>query len=120
MDGLRKVPDNIPNDKVLKDNLRKTSNRLFQTHLRNLIVLVSIIMKCLKNFLNKFNFKFIFKSSTENYKSGIFNNSLLRVLEKYEDIMNIILPTLEKNVEKLTVLFYLYVQNWKSFRDPIN
>ena len=50
----------------------------------------------LKEFLNKFNFKFIFKSSTENYKSGIFNNSLLRVLEKYEDIMNIILPTLKR------------------------
>ena len=69
----------------------------------------------LKEFLNKFNFKFIFKSSTENYKSGVFNNSLLRVLEKYEDIMNIILPTLERNVEKLTVLFYLYVQKQEKF-----
>ena len=69
----------------------------------------------LKEFLNKFNFKFIFKSSTENYKSGVFNNSLLRVLEKYEDIMNIILPTLERNVEKLIVLFYLYVQKQEKF-----
>ena len=45
-------------------------------------------------FLKKFNFNFIFKSSTENYKKGVFNNSLERVFEKLEDIMNIILPTL--------------------------
>ena len=54
----------------------------------------------LKEFLNKFNFKFIFKSSTENYKNGTFNNSLMRVLEKYEDIINIILPTLRQERRK--------------------
>ena len=54
----------------------------------------------LKDFLNKFNFKFIFKSSTENYKKGIFNNSLMRVLEKYDEIMNIILPTLREERRK--------------------
>ena len=54
----------------------------------------------LKQFLNKFNFKFTFKSSPRNYKKGIFNNSLLRVLEKYEDIMNIILPTLREERRK--------------------
>ena len=48
----------------------------------------------LKEFLKKFNFNFTFKSSTENYKKGVFNNSLIRVIEKYEEIMNIILPTL--------------------------
>ena len=47
----------------------------------------------LKNFLKSFNFNFNFKSSTENYKSGTFNNSLNRVLEKYDEIMEIILPT---------------------------
>ena len=54
----------------------------------------------LKDFLNKFNFKFNFKSSTENYKKGNFNNSLIRVLEKYDEIMNIILPTLRENRRK--------------------
>ena len=44
--------------------------------------------------------KFIFKSSTENYQKGIFNNSLIRVLEKYEEIMNIILPTLREERKK--------------------
>ena len=54
----------------------------------------------LKAFLKKFNFKFDFKSSTENYKNGVFNDSLMRVLEKYDEIMNIILPTLREERRK--------------------
>ena len=71
----------------------------------------------LKEFLKKFDFKFIFKSSTENYKKGTFNNSLIRVLEKYDEVMNIILPTLREERRKLIVHFYLFVQKqekcWK-------
>ena len=49
MDGLRKVPDNIPNDEVLKKILE---NRLliFRIHLENLKVLLNIIIQCLNNF----------------------------------------------------------------------
>ena len=60
----------------------------------------------LKEFLNKFNFKFTFKSSTENYKNGIFNKSLIRVAEKYEDVMNIILPTLREERRKTYCPFF--------------
>ena len=99
MDGLRKVPENIPNDEILKKNLGKPLTSIpdpfgkfksFGEHNNEM----------LKEFLNKFKFKFIFKSSTEIYKSGIFNSSLFRVLEKYEDIMNIILPTLREERRK--------------------
>ena len=99
MDGLRKVPDNIPNDEILKNNLGKPLTSIpdpfkkfnsFGEHNNEM----------LKEFFKKFNFKFIFKSSTENYKKGIFNNSLIRVLEKYEEIMNIILPTLREERRK--------------------
>jgi len=99
MDGLRKVPDNIPNDKVLHENLGKPLTSIpdpfnkfdsFGKHNNEM----------LKDFLNKFNFKFNFKSSTENYKNGRFNNSLMRVLEKYEEIMEIILPTLRSERKK--------------------
>ena len=99
MDGLRKVPENIPNDKILKENLGKPLTSIpdpfkkynsFGEHNNEM----------LKEFLNKFNFKFIFKSSTENYKKGIFNSSLMRVLEKYDEIMNIILPTLREERRK--------------------
>ena len=99
MDGLRKVPDNIPNEEVLKTNLGKPLTSIpdpfnkfksFGEHNN----------EKLKEFLKKFNFEFSFKSSTENYKKGVFNNSLMRVLEKYDEIMNIILPTLRKERQK--------------------
>ena len=99
MDGLRKVPDNIPNEEILKKNLGKPLTSIpdpfkkynsFGEHNN----------EKLKEFLNKFNFKFNFKSSTENYKKGIFNDSLIRVVEKYDEIMNIILPTLREERRK--------------------
>ncbi|RPH00582.1 MAG: lysine--tRNA ligase [Candidatus Pelagibacter sp. TMED153] len=99
MDGLRKIPDNIPNSEILRKNLGKPLTNIpdpfnkyksFGEHNNEM----------LKEFLKKFNFNFNFKSSTENYKKGVFNNSLIRVLEKYEEIMNIILPTLRDERKK--------------------
>jgi len=99
MDGLRKVPENVPNNKILHDNLGRPLTKIpdpfgkyqsFGEHNN----------EKLKEFLKKFNFTFTFKSSTENYKKGNFNNSLVRVLEKYDEIMNIILPTLGKERQK--------------------
>ncbi len=99
MDGLRKVPENIPNSEILENNLGKpltvipdpfNKYKSFGEHNN----------EKLKEFLTKFNFDYTFKSSTENYKKGNFNESLLRVLEKYDDIMNIILPTLREERRK--------------------
>ncbi len=99
MDGLRKVPENIPNHEILEKNLGKPLTSIpdpfkkfnsFGEHNNEL----------LKEFLKKFNFQFTFKSSTENYTKGVFNNSLMRVLEKYDEIMNIILPTLRNERRK--------------------
>ena len=99
MDGLRKVPENIPNDEILLKNLGKPLTSIpdpfgkfnsFAEHNNTM----------LKQFLKKFNFEFSFKSSTENYKNGKFNESLKRVAEKYEEIMNIILPTLRSERRK--------------------
>ena len=99
MDGLRKVPENIPNVEILKKNLGKPLTSIpdpfgkfnsFAEHNNTM----------LKEFLKKFNFEFSFKSSTENYKNGTFNESLKRVAEKYEEIMNIILPTLRSERRK--------------------
>ena len=99
MDGLRKVPDNIPNNEILKNNIGKPLSSIpdpfkkfksFSEHNNSM----------LKEFLKKFNFDFNFKSSTENYKNGTFNESLKRVAEKYDEIMNIILPTLRSERKK--------------------
>ena len=54
----------------------------------------------LKQFLNKFNFKYTFKSSTELYKSGYFNSTLKLILKNYQGIMDIIIPTLGKERQK--------------------
>ena len=99
MDGLRKVPDNIPNKEILEKNLHKPLTSIpdpfkkyssFGEHNNEM----------LKKFLDKFEFNYIFKSSTETYKQGLFNSALLLVLEKYEQIMEIILPTLGKERQK--------------------
>ncbi len=99
MDGLRKVPDNIPNKEVLKENLHKPLTNIpdpfekfksFGEHNNEM----------LKKFLNKFNFKYSFKSSTELYKSGNFNSTLKLILNNYKGIMDIILPTLGKERQK--------------------
>jgi lysyl-tRNA synthetase, class I len=99
MDGLRKVPDNIPDKNILEKNLHKPLTSIpdpfnkfksFGEHNNEM----------LKKFLNEFKFNYIFKSSTNNYKTGIFNDTLLLVLEKYEKIMEIILPTLGKERQK--------------------
>jgi len=99
MDGLRKIPDNIPNSKILHDNLGKPLTSIpdpfkkyksFGEHNNNLLI----------EFLKKFKFNFIFKSSTDNYKKGIFNNGIVKVLEKHDEIMNIILPTLRSERRK--------------------
>ncbi len=99
MDGLRKVPDNVPQKELLEKNLHKPLTRVpdpfekfnsFGEHNNEM----------LKNFLNNFNFKYSFKSSTLLYKSGFFNSSLQVILENYDEIMNIILPTLGKERQK--------------------
>jgi len=99
MDGLRKIPDNIPNKEILEKNLHKPLTSVpdpfkkfqsFGEHNNEM----------LKNFLNEFNFGYIFKSSTDTYKKGLFNGALLKVLEKYEEIMNIVLPTLGADRQK--------------------
>ena len=99
MDGLRKVPENIPNQELLSNNLHKPLTQVpdpfgkfnsFGEHNNEM----------LKKFLNKFNFEYNFKSSTNLYKNGIFNSTLQIILENYQGIMNIILPTLGKERQK--------------------
>ena len=99
MDGLRKVPDNIPNDEALKKNLGKPLTSI-PDPFKKFNSFGEYNNEMLKEFLKKFKFNFNFQSSTKNYKKGKFNHSLMRVLEKYEEIMDIILPTLRDERRK--------------------
>ena len=93
MDGLRKVPDNVPNKEMLARHLQMPltkipdpfgSNESFAYHNN----------ACLRTFLDQFGFDYDFVSSTEQYQSGAFDATLMRMLEKYDDVMNVILPTI--------------------------
>ena len=95
MDGLRKVPTNVPNQEMLTEYLNKPLSQVpdpFGTHesfgLHN--------NARLRDFLDSFGFDYEFASATDYYKSGRFDDALRRVLEKFDDILDIMLPTLRQ------------------------
>ena len=93
MDGLRKVPDNIPNKELVAAHLGKPLTRIpdpFGTHES----FGAHNNARLRSFLDTFGFDYEFKSSTELYASGAFDQALLQVLACYDEIMAIMLPTL--------------------------
>ncbi|WNO53774.1 lysine--tRNA ligase [Stakelama saccharophila] len=93
MDGLRKVPDNVPNQAMLAEHLGKPLTAIpdpFEkyesfAHHNNAM---------LRDFLDRYGFDYEFVSSTERYTSGAFDDALRNVLANYPAIMDIMLPTL--------------------------
>lgn len=93
MDGLRKVPTNIPNQELVGRHLGKPLTEIpdpfgkypsFGAHNNAM----------LRSFLDRFGFEYEFLSATECYRSGRFDAALRRVLECYDAVMAIMLPTL--------------------------
>lgn len=93
MDGLRKAPTNVPNQDMLKENLDKPLTKVpdpfgrFESfaHHNNAM---------LRDFLDRFGFEYEFFSASECYRSGAFDATLLKMLLCYDEVMDIILPTL--------------------------
>ncbi len=93
MDGLRKVPDNVPNKELLEPHLGKSLTSIpdpFGTHES----FGHHNNARLRAFLDQFGFDYEFKSATEMYQSGAFDQTLLKILEHYDAVTNVILPTL--------------------------
>ncbi|HEY3848457.1 MAG TPA: lysine--tRNA ligase [Acetobacteraceae bacterium] len=93
MDGLRKVPDNVPNRDMLAQYLGKPLTRIpdpFGTHES----FGAHNNARLRAFLDSFGFEYEFASSTDYYASGRFDAALIRILECYEKVIEVILPTL--------------------------
>ena len=93
MDGMRKVPDNVPNQDMLHANIQKPLTSVpdpfgefdsFGGHNNAM----------LRRFLDTFGFEYEFYSATEFYKSGQFDAVLKRAVEKYDDIMKVMLKSL--------------------------
>jgi len=95
MDGLRKVPDNIENKKVLADNLGKALTNIpdpFGTHAS----FGAHNNARLQAFLDDFGFDYEFVSSTDCYNSGRFDKALLEMLAKYDEVMKIMVASLRE------------------------
>src|SRR5215469_10786291 len=93
MDGLRKVPDNVPNQAMLREHLGKPLTSIpdpFGTH--NSFGAHNNAR--LKAFLDRFGFSYEFFSATECYRNGMFDAALLTVLAHYEAVRDVVLPTL--------------------------
>ena len=99
MDGLRKVPENIPNKKAILNYIGQPLTKVpdpfdlyssFGEHNN----------ARLQKFLDNFNFDYEFYSATDCYKSGLFDKNLLKVLKNYDEIKSIVLPTLGEERKK--------------------
>jgi lysyl-tRNA synthetase, class I len=99
MDGLRKVPDNVPNGDMLREHLGKPLTRIpdpFGTHEsfghhNNAM---------LRQFLDRFGFDYEFVSASDRYNSGAFDKALANVLAHFDAIMGVMLPTLREERRK--------------------
>ena len=95
MDGLRKVPDNIPNKQMVAQHLGQPLTKVpdpFGTHAS----FADHNNARLRAFLDQFGFNYEFLSSTACYTSGRFDQALLNVLAHFEQVMAIMLPSLRE------------------------
>jgi lysyl-tRNA synthetase class 1 len=99
MDGLRKVPENIPNQEMLAENLGRPltkipdpfgTNESFAHHNNS----------TLRTFLDRFGFDYEFVSATDCYTSGEFDSVIRKVLHGWDAIMGVMLPTLGEDRRK--------------------
>ena len=104
LDGMRKVPGNVPNPERLVEHLQRPLTSVpdpFEEyesfgHHNNAM---------LRRFLDTFGFEYDFISATEFYQSGQFDLVLLRAVEKYDDIMKVMLASLREERQKTYSIF---------------
>src|SRR5712692_1656348 len=96
MDGLRKVPENVPNRDMMARHLGKPLSRVPDPFSTEYPSFGAANNARLRAFLDQFGFDYEFLSSTECYTSGRFDATLLRVLERFDAVMDIMLPSLRE------------------------
>jgi len=93
MDGLRKVPDNLPNKEMLEKHLGMPLSRIPDPFGSN-DSLAGHNNAMLREFLDRFGFDYEFVAASDRYNSGGFDDALRLVLERFDAVMEIMLPTL--------------------------
>jgi lysyl-tRNA synthetase, archaeal and spirochete len=104
MDGMRKVPSNVPNQELLQENLHKPLTSVpdpfgeYESfgHHNNAM---------LRRFLDTFGFEYEFYSATEFYKSGQFDEVLKRAVDKYDEVMKVMLKSLREERQQTYSIF---------------
>ncbi len=99
LDGMRRIPTNIPNKEMLMQHIDKPLADVpdpyekfnsFAEHNNSLLC----------SFLDRFGFNYEFHSSSKLYREGVFDKTLLKILEQHEKILSIIIPTLGSERQK--------------------
>ena len=94
MDGMRKIPENVPSREALEPYLQMPLTAVPDPWTNEYPSFGDHNNAMLRRFLDTFGFDYEFASATDYYKSGKFDAMLLRALERYDDIMAVMLPTL--------------------------
>ncbi|MFT0860594.1 lysine--tRNA ligase [Ancylobacter sp. G4_0304] len=94
MDGMRKVPDNVPDPAALKPYLQLPLTKVPNPFGGGYASFGDHNNAMLRRFLDTFGFDYEFASATEYYASGKLDAVLLKAAEKYDEIMGVMLPTL--------------------------
>ncbi|WP_071672638.1 lysine--tRNA ligase [Nioella nitratireducens] len=104
LDGMRKVPGNVPNQDMLREHLQKPLTSVpdpFGTH----DSFGDHNNAMLRRFLDTFGFEYEFYSATDFYKSGRFDEALLRACERYDDVMKVMLKSLREERRQTYSIF---------------
>jgi lysyl-tRNA synthetase, class I len=96
MDGFRKVPDNVPHREMLAAHLGKPLSRVPDPFSDEYPSFGAANNARLRAFLDRFGFDYEFLSSTDCYMSGRFDATLIKVLERFDAVMEIMLPSLRE------------------------
>lgn len=99
MDGLRAVPGNIPNKDLIASYIDRPLTDI-PDPFGQAKSYGDYMNQKLQSFLNTFGFDYEFHSATDWYKSGKFDHMMIRMLEKYQEVMDIMLPTLGDERQK--------------------
>ncbi len=95
MDGLRKVPENIPNQDLILEHLGKPLCDI-PDPFEEEDSFSGYMNAKLRGFLDSFGFDYEFRSSKDQYRGGVFNEGLLQILRNYDQVRDVIVPTLRK------------------------
>ncbi len=119
MDGMRKVPENVPQQEMMHEHLQKPLTSVpdpFGTH----DSFGDHNNAMLKRFLDTFGFEYEFYSATEFYKAGQFDEVLLRACERYDDVMAVMLKSLrDERAQTYSIFLPIHPETGRVLYVPI-